>query len=497
MNDKSANLTVENKEKNHSKKRITVLLCCVLLLNSVILSSVGIFYLNMEGFFERHRTVLSMDKGDELSFNSAQLAYYFELAYDEAAKSNAGVLNGTTPLKELKYTASDEYDTWYDYLLDKAKNNLIQSVCLAQKAKDEGIEIDDIGKYFVDNGFKSLKTEASNKGMELDDYIAERYGKGLNEQDLRKCMEINELAQAYLTKYTLSQKFTDDEINAQYDKSPEKYGKVTLKSYTFQTDYEDETSLKELYSTAKENAEKLGNAKSESEFDRILTEYLTQYHKLKKDKADSEYIKDEIADAKSDDYTYMQGDELCDWAFSTERKNGDTKIINTDNAYYEVYMVIQPIHRDMSITKNIRLIMSTKEQYDDDYASALTAAQTIKSIIQHDENPEQKMADLVKDYSADAYSVRSGGLYENVKKGDLDPRLIDWCYYDKRKTGDCDVVKVGNGYSTVYYVGNGVPSWQVDVIADLKSQRLSDFVDTLSKQYGVSFDDYNAKKLDK
>lgn len=500
MNDKVVNQTTDNdlQEKNHGKKKIVIAVCCISLALVIIFSGVGAVYtMNKNGFFERHSTVLSMENGDEISISRAQLAYYFKLAYNEAAKNNSDKLDGATSLKEQKYTLSDEYDTWYDYLLGTAKNNLIQSVCLAQKAKDEGMQLDEIGQCSVESGFETMKNAASDKGVELDEYIADYYGRGLNEKLLRQCMEMNELAQAYLTKYQLSLNFSESELTAQYEVSPEKYGKVTLKSYIFETDCGDETELKDLYANAESNAEKLGRAKDESEFDAILTEYLKQYHKLKKDNADDEYIKSELEDAKSDEMVYKKGDELSEWAFSAERKVGDIKVINADDEYYEVCMVVEPIHRDETVTKNIRLILSTKEQYDGDYAAALTSAQSIKSTIQHAENPEEKMAELVEEYSADAYSVRSGGLYENVQKGELDPQLIEWCYYDKRKTGDCDVVKIGNGYSTVYYIGNGAPSWQVGVIDDLKSQKLDELVDTLSKQYGVSFDDDNAEKLDK
>ena len=69
--------------------------------------------------------------------------------------------------------------------------------------------------------------------------------------------------------------------------------------------------------------------------------------------------------------------------------------------------------------------------------------------------------------------MTTGGLYENVSPGEMVTEFNDWLFDESRKPGDTGIVFNEGGYTgyhVMYFVGDDVPCWQVQVENTLRSR---------------------------
>ena len=87
---------------------------------------------------------------------------------------------------------------------------------------------------------------------------------------------------------------------------------------------------------------------------------------------------------------------------------------------------------------------------------------------------EDSFAAMANELSEDGGSNTNGGLYTKVLKGQMVTEFNDWLFDESRKPGDTGVVygESSNyaGYHVMYFVGDDVPCWQVQVENTLRSR---------------------------
>ena len=64
---------------------------------------------------------------------------------------------------------------------------------------------------------------------------------------------------------------------------------------------------------------------------------------------------------------------------------------------------------------------------------------------------ESKFAEFAEEYSADEGSRANGGLYVNIRKGQLMEALDSWCFDPARQHGDYDLIRSDCGYHIVFF----------------------------------------------
>ena len=85
---------------------------------------------------------------------------------------------------------------------------------------------------------------------------------------------------------------------------------------------------------------------------------------------------------------------------------------------------------------------------------------------------EDSFAAMANELSEDGGSNTNGGLYTKVLKGQMVTEFNDWLFDESRKPGDTGIVfNEGSytGYHVMYFVGDDVPCWQVQVENALRS----------------------------
>lgn len=275
-----------------------------------ILLSVAVFALSSSGLVMRMRTAMA---SENYSVSGNMMKYYFQTTYQNFASKNESYmtylsLNTEKPLKSqtigdttVNANALDtaivgsEYagKTWYDYFMDQTQKEVRNMLYYCEEATKRNISLDETDKANIDASIDSIRASAEIYGYTLNSYIANAYGKGISEKDVREAMELSSLSSKAMTAVAeeLDVKITDDRIEAKYNENKKKFDLIDYSYYTFRITYTDiekevkaananatEADILEAYKKAiaetKEKAEELLKKTDPVEFEKHYLEYV-------------------------------------------------------------------------------------------------------------------------------------------------------------------------------------------------------------------------------
>lgn len=121
------------------------------------------------------------------------------------------------------------------------------------------------------------------------------------------------------------------------------------------------------------------------------------------------------------------------------------------------------------------------------------AAQALLEQWKSGDATEESFAALAGEKTQDPGSQGTGGLYENVYKGQMVPEFESWCFDETRTAGDTGIVRTTYGYHIMYYVGNE-PAWVGYAEQDYMMEKMNQMLAVLTEQYPMEVD-YSAIKL--
>ena len=176
---------------------------------------------------------------------------------------------------------------------------------------------------------------------------------------------------------------------------------------------------------------------------------------------------------------------LADWLFDSARQSGDCDVVDSDPNTYVV--LFHSVGRQTYNTIDVRHILfqpdttglnSESETYDADLQArrdeAKAKAEDALAQWKAGDATEDSFAALANELSEDGGSNTNGGLYTKVLKGQMVTEFNDWLFDESRQPGDTGVVygESSNyaGYHVMYFVGDDVPCWQVQVENTLRSR---------------------------
>ena len=90
---------------------------------------------------------------------------------------------------------------------------------------------------------------------------------------------------------------------------------------------------------------------------------------------------------------------------------------------------------------------------EQNWTDAEIKAEELLDLWKSGEATEASFAELAGEHSEDPGSVSNGGLYEEVRPGQMVTAFNDWCFDGARQPGDTGIVKTDYGYHIMYYVG--------------------------------------------
>lgn len=201
-------------------------------------------------------------------------------------------------------------------------------------------------------------------------------------------------------------------------------------------------------------------------------------------------------------WTDAEGDTAGLWASSADRKVGDTTVTenddtaeNTDdeNAGYTAtaYMMVEPMKRDDTLTRNVGHILFTNATYEKDTATE-AKAQEIMAQFKAGAMTKEAFEALANEYTED-----SGVFYEDVFPGQMVAEFEDWMFDEARKEGDVDIVKTQYGYHLMYYMGENpdTPAWKAVAKNAIANEELEAWYEQAAEKYAVTVDEKATDKV--
>ena len=478
-------------ERRESMK-ITIAVVAVLLVVAIVAASCSLIVLSIRGTGNYLRNRIGI-KSENIEVNNAMTSYFF---YDTINSSITSMLstygltygidsttaiqyglipNPSQPLKTQTQTGTTT--SWYDYFLSATKSNITSMLVLAEGAREAGIKLDETEYARIDRSIDGLTKAAEEDGTTPDKFLSENYGYGVKVSDVRDALELYYLSQKYYFLTRDAIEVTDSEIDTYYNAHTEDFEVVDYKAYMFRDT---------ISNNALRDAARLALVTSLEEYDSVLYEILgSDYYD---DDADRE------AAVKSALYENMSkpSGEVGEWLFSDERKVNDVKMFTDEaNGTATVYILVNEAHIDESETRNVRHVLFGSGSYESDDEAKKAAEDALAEFIASGSSVE-KFAELAAKHSTDSGSYESGGLYENVHKGQMVTEFDEWLFDENRKDGDVGIVKTSYGYHLMYYACEGLPKWRGDIKSALISEKYTDIAEELMEKYPVTVDD---KKL--
>ena len=421
--------------------------------------------------------------------NYSYLVSYMGL--NTAASPESQVMNETA----VDMLGVEEGSTWYDYFTDQAHQQMAVIQVALDKAEAEGYTYTDAVQTQYDGTIESLNTTAAANGATLKTYLQNAYGPLMSEKVFtEQLMRVSKYSD-YINSYYTGLEFSEAEIEAAYAADTNSYDRISYQSVSVpgaaaSTKDADGNTVEP---TEEESAAALAKAKATAE--KLLADY--------KAGGDLKALAEaaEGANYSSNDESSYFSSDLGLWLFDEARKAGDCTVIESGTTYYvaafgERFRMEEPTQdvRHILIATAAGELTSEDEGYEAEQAQlkaeAKAKADALLAEWKAGEATEESFAALATANTEDPGSAATGGLYEYVYEGQMVAEFNDWCFDPARKSGDTGVVETSYGAHVMYYVGENMPLWQVEVDSALRADAYNEWLTTLPADCTITADDF-------
>lgn len=463
-----------------------------------------------EGKYMNPASVVATVDGQQISIGMYDYYYASIVSYYEQYASYGYYSLDTTKDYSKQYTTDDDGNkiSWQKFFETEALKEVEQITTYYSKALEEGVTLTSAQKKTIEKQISTLKDSASQNDVSLDQYIKANFGTYCSEDTIRLMLEQYYLSANYKGKFKCETKVTDNDVDKYYNDHKNDYKKIEFYYIASPYDATDDNSKNESIKTAEKIMAKMKDKKSvialvpevySSYIDSQVKSSMEQDSTLTEKKAREEAVKS----YESNVVTTVSGsdspfdDKMNTWLFSDDTKVGSKKYYIDESAGY-IYIVLKTskasVEEDETYTVRHILVApesgsnsssstSEKTEYtDEQWAAAKKKADSILAKFNKTDKSEYEFAKLAEQYSTDSASTSSGsndsfgGLYESVTLGQMVPDFEKWSIDDSRKYGDTGIVKSDYGYHIMFFI-NDCPEYQSKIIAQIKSDRLSNMID--------------------
>ena len=447
---------------------------------------------------------------DGTSYTAADVEYYYSSAYNQIVNTYMEQYY-TAPFDTNTSTKKQVYDeetgqTWYDYLMESALNNLTHDTALAAQAQAAGHTLSAETQEALDSTLAQLDAGWISYGYaNRDAFIRANYGSHMTYGRLVELIQMQAMAGDWAQAQLDAMEYTDEEYEAYYEEYADLLDTYTLSQFLIQarvatTDEEGNT----IEMTDEEKAAALEEAKAEQEpLVQELRERLEageDPEALAEEYADDLYLSSvsvSVAGSSISGYPY------ADWAMEAGRAAGDVTVEESESTTSCLYYVVlfEGRERDDTPAADVRHILVAAEQDEGtdqptqaQYDAAYDEAEELLEQWKAGEATEDSFAALAQEHSADTGSAENGGLISNISaaSGYVDT-FTDWALDPARQPGDTGIVQnTGSstkGWHIMYYVGSHDPIWKQTAFSALQSedydQLLADIDGSVTAQEGM------------
>ncbi len=474
---------------------------------------------------------------------SFQYEQYYGAYYGEGAGAQMTGFDFAKTPKAQEFTLSAEdtgitldkekygdKPTWADFLKEYAIQQSREINAVYNAAVKDGVKLTKDQQKEIDTQVEELRTSAAESNYSLNAYLMQTYGRGMNEKMLRKIMEKQTIASAYITaqeeKFTAA--ITDEDIQKEFKANPSEYKMVDLLYFSFDaevaknveaqeatetteavegTNYSDkelEAMTKKNKEEAKANADAFFEEATIDNFGSLALEYAPDDAKDYFD-PDSESFSEAAFLAEDVNGTSIEqyfSADVTKWAYDESRQIGDKYLATVEDddgcvSYIIVVLSSLPSTDDTLQPVSVRHILFslTEEKEVTEEDGTMTTETVEKRTAEEAQQVAQETLDawvesgakeedfikLAAEKSEDPGSADNGGLYEDITTTSSYVKpFLDWCFADGRKVGDYGLVDTEYGTHIMYmsYISDK-PQWQQTIATKLSTDASNSFYDKI------------------
>lgn len=254
-----------------------VMTLVTILVIALLLACVALSVISEGGYILRWTKVV---ESENYSVNGTMMSYYFYQNYNYFLSRFGSYLQyvGLETGTSLKEQEQAEGVSWFDYFMDPAIEEAEKMLVYCEEAKARGIKLDDEDYKLIDESIATLEETAKTAGYSLNSYITAVYGVGVKKQDIRKSLELSQLASKCSEAVSddfLSQ-ITEDEITNYYNENSGKFMTADVLSYSFKAVESEGSDYNADKTAVNADAEALKACKTEEDFRKYVAQYVAE-----------------------------------------------------------------------------------------------------------------------------------------------------------------------------------------------------------------------------
>ncbi|MBQ1368238.1 MAG: peptidylprolyl isomerase [Firmicutes bacterium] len=472
---KRENAKISQKTKR-SLAGIGATIVAILLIAALILPNTGL----------SRRMLKALTIGDK-DISVAEFSYYYRLTFNNYYQTMYSYFQGSyMPIdmtKSLKKQAYNDDMSYADYFSQQAKDNLQQLVILSEEAKKANFTLPEDVQNVYQTTLDGAKNNAEQEGVSVNTYLSNNFGMGFNMDTLEKCVYRELLAEAYKNEKQASFTFTDADLEAYYQENSKDFDVADIRLVRFSVVEGNETTEAVTAEEAK--------AQADAFIEGITTEEEFAEKAVAKAEAEAEEGA-EVQDTSRfrslsfDDVTNVDVN-LCDWIFNQDHADGSVAVVEnaSGDAYFAVYLTKAPYRNDSKTVDVRHILVRFEDTTEESKEAAKSQAEMLYEQFLSYGATEDYFATLAQQFSSDTGSQSNGGLYTGVYEGQMVDAFNDWCFDEARFAGDSGIIETEYGYHIMYFVGDNLPSWKMNVQNTLQTNAYSDWYMTVAEQYPV------------
>lgn len=416
---------------------------------------------------------------ENFSVSVSMLTYFFNSYYRSFVSQNESNLEamGLDPTTELtKQIYSGDY-TWFDYFSFTIADSVTRQVLLAEAAKEDGYELTDGDREYIDGEIEKINTAAANSGNSGYYVIRDNYGECVNELTVRKCLELTRYSKYYSDKLASSYNFTDEEINTYFEQNKNSFLSFNYIRYQI-SDCDTEAVSADFAACTTEDTfvAKIKEYASEALYD-----------------ADEDYMAELMDSCYVYGAAYNESSSFAKWAFEDGRKAYDSYISTTEEgtvlvamalpASYEGYNGSQVLYKDLTPLHNITSIEFSVEKYGTAKDAKVKAQEVYDTIV----------GGTDFDSTLKAFE---GGTSSNLIRGNIPDEIEDWVFDDARYEGEIGLVTVANSSSYIIRMeADGIAVWNYYVSDSMNTAAYAADIEALEQKYTPSYNNDGFKEI--
>lgn len=424
----------------------------------------------------------------ERSYSLAEMNYCYVSEYNRfmdsygsfAATIGLDVTRGYRGLFEQTCSFSSA-ETWRDFFLNTAVQNLRQITALAEYAAAEGIELTEDELAQIDQNLAPLADAAAAYGFaDGEELLAFYYGEGVDTALVRRMSEQSSLATKAYAQYAESLHFTPEELAACYAglNGERDFFDFLLLPVTAAieegAEAPDEDALQRAHAEAETLAEAYRAASGE--------DFRARLEAAAQERSEDVQLRQSIAGGSLDE-NYRA------WLTAPERQSGEAAVVDASFGSCVVVFLAREDNRYPTVSVRHILVMAEADEEgnytDEAKAAALARAEEILAEYEAGERTEESFAALAEACSADLGSNTRGGLYEEIYHGQMIEAFDAFCFAD-HEPGDTGIVFGSTssyaGYHVMYYVGEGENYCDVIAGRELRDAAQSAWLEEIAAQ---------------